>query len=78
MLQQIKEKYGDIIKNDIFPYLKFLELRKFVKFGPTGPLFVCFVLGIPPKQIGISARFQSCCDVVWNLCIFGQLFFGNL
>jgi hypothetical protein len=40
-------------------YFDFLELQKFVKFGPTKHLFCLKVfLAPPPKKIGISERFQ--------------------
>ena len=57
-------------------YFDFLELQKFLKFGPTKHLFFLKVVWPPPpKKIGISERFQRFFDVAWNLCIFGQSFF---
>ena len=67
------------LKNIIFSYLNFLELRKMSKFDPPLPYFVWYFLGnSPPKKIGISERFQSLFGVAWNLGIFGQLFFEYL
>ena len=79
MVQRIQEKYGIIFKH-IFSYLNFLELRKFVKFGSTGPYFVLRFAcrNSPHKKSGISERFQRIYDVARNLGIFGQSFFGNI
>ena len=77
MPQKIQEKYGIIFKKYYFSYLNFLELRTFLKFGPTEPhVFLIFVVGIPPKKLGISERFQRMFRA-WNLGISGRSFFGH-
>ena len=74
-----RQYMGTSLKNIIFSYLNFLELRKRLKFGPTKHLFCLILLGPPPPtKIGISERFQSLFDVAWNLGIFGQSFFENI
>ena len=47
--------------NNIFPYLNFLELRKFLKCGPTGAYLFDFVCrNSPPKKLVSPSVFKVC------------------
>ena len=61
------------LKHIISSYLNFLELRTFLKFGPTEPYFrlYFFCRNSPQNKLGISERFQRILWV-WDVGIFRQ------
>ena len=54
MRKKYKKDYGIILKHIILSYLNFLELRKFLKSGPTKPLLFFVFFGIPPPTKLVS------------------------
>ena len=60
-LNKYSKVYGNILKQY---YFNFLELRQFVKFGPTKPLCFFVFWTPPPKKIGIYYRFWRTFSII--------------
>ena len=78
-LQKIQEHMATSLNNILLSYFNFLELRTFLKFGPTEPKnILIFVEEFPPQQDWCFSRFLKDFfhNTFWKI-LRDQLFWQN-